>query len=232
MTNSKMKPLTMNQETNATATPQSNQADKAARERFLCSVPASAGIVALSLLVLLTITPRVTAQDPPARMLAVAWNDLNGGSGHVDLMNPEAPWDFAGSPLETGRFAVMRIRGDRIYVVCPEQDAIKTITREPWAIERTYNLATGTAPVDIAVADGDTAYVTGRNATHLLRLDLSSGTVTEVIDLSPFADSDGVPDLGDMAVFEGRLFLQIRRLNEHAPLGQVTPAYLAVMDLA
>lgn len=184
-----------------------------------------------SLLVSLALVCPVVAQDLP-RVLAVAWNDLKGDSGHVDLMNLESPRDFTGSPLETGRFAVLRIKGNRIFAVCPEEDTIKSITREPWAIDRTYNLASGTSPVDIAVVDSNRAYVTGRNATHLLRLDLNSGATAESVDLSPFADSDGIPDLGDMVIFEGRLFVQIRRLNELAPRRQVAPPYLAVIDLA
>ena len=161
----------------------------------------------------------------------MAWNDLEGGTGHVDLMNLESPWGFSGKPLETGRFAVLRINGNHIYAVCPQDNAIKRMTREPWAIDRTYNLAIETKPVDIAVVDSNRAYLTGRSATHLLRLDLSTGALTETVDLSAFADADGTPDLGDMVIFEGRLFVQIRRLNELAPGGQVAPPYLAVIDL-
>ena len=80
-----------------------------------------------SVLVSLSLASSVIGQDPPPKMLAVAWNDLKGGSGHVDLMNTVSPWDFTGNPLETGRFAVLRIKGNRIYAVCPEEDIIRIL---------------------------------------------------------------------------------------------------------
>ena len=146
-------------------------------------------------------------------------------------MNPEAPWDFAGQPLETGRHAVLRVSGERLYAVCPEQNAIKVILLKPWSLERTYNLPEGTVPVDIAVANSQTAYVTARSATHVLRLDLDTGAVEEAVDLSMFADPDRIPDLGDMVMHEGRLFVQIRRLNLDDFRGYTPPSYLAVIDL-
>lgn len=170
--------------------------------------------------------------EPPPRWLAVNWNDLSGKSGHVDLMNPEAPWGFAGQPLETGRFAVLRASGEHLYAVCPEQNAIKAIRLDPWNLERTYHLPDGSVPVDIAVADSRTAYVSARTATHLLRLDLETGAFEEAVDLSMFADPDRIPDLGDMVMHEGRLFVQIRRLNLEDFRGYTPPAYLAVIDLA
>ncbi len=87
----------------------------------------------------------------------------------------------------------------------------------------------GGRPIDLAVANADTAYITRDASSKLLKLDFSDGSTQEVVDLSIFADADGNPDLGWMAVHEDRLFVQIRRVN----LGAfVPPAYIAVIDLA
>jgi hypothetical protein len=52
------------------------------------------------------------------------------------------------------------------------------------------------------------------------------------VDLSIFADDDGVPDMGTMTVHEGRLFVQLLRIDLDSPSGFVPPAYLAVVDIA
>jgi hypothetical protein len=52
------------------------------------------------------------------------------------------------------------------------------------------------------------------------------------VDLGSFADADGNPDLGTMAMYGGRLFVQVRRLNSEAPAGMQGPFYLAVVDPA
>jgi hypothetical protein len=96
---------------------------------------------------------------------------------------------------------------------------------------RVFELGAESEPEDIAVASPTAAWITLRRATSLLRLDLRTGATAEVVDLSPFADGDGIPDLGAMIVHEGRLFVQIRRMNEDAPGGLAPPGYLAVVDL-
>ena len=111
-------------------------------------------------------------------------------------------------------------------------DTITVATRDTWSIERTYFLAAGTAPLDIAVVSPVTAYFTARDGTQLMRLDLPSGEVTPAADLSVFADADGIPDLGMMAVHEGQFFVQIRRVNFELPGACEPPAYLAVVDAA
>jgi hypothetical protein len=54
--------------------------------------------------------------------------------------------------------------------------------------------------------------------------------MTEVLDLSFLADDDGIPDMGMMAVRAGKLFIQIRRIDEQGHFSP--PAFLAVMDIA
>ncbi len=56
--------------------------------------------------------------------------------------------------------------------------------------------------------------------------------MTEVVDLGVFADADGVPDMGMMAMHNGRLLVQIRRLANGDPFSFVPPALIAVVDVA
>ncbi|HEY5657945.1 MAG TPA: hypothetical protein VIY27_09165, partial [Myxococcota bacterium] len=117
----------------------------------------------------------------------------------------------------------------RVFAVSSLEDQIAVISANSWTLERLVQFEEGAQPVDIAVADPDTAYVTRATTGALLRLDLRDGSFAEVLDLSVFADTDGNPDLGCMAIHEGRLFVQIRRKTSS---GFATPPYLAVVDLA
>lgn len=172
------------------------------------------------------------AGEPGGRGLAVAWNDGAKGPGMLRIMSTRPPWDFTTPPLEIGRDPVLRYANGRLYAVSEAEDTITVVDPDAWTIERVHLLAEGSEPADIAVANAGTAYITRRLATHLLRLDLSSGAFSEVVDLGVFADADGVPDLGMTAVHEGRLFVQIRRINPSAQEGFLRPAYLVVVDMA
>jgi len=170
------------------------------------------------------------ASGSSGRRLAVVWNDLSDGTGWVGLMDTAEPWDFTTPPLDVGANAIARFAQGVLYVVSRSEDTITAIDPVSWSILHVYTIGEGSEPLDIAVVDAQSAYVTRRLATHLLRLDLDTGATSEATDLSTFADSDGVPDMGMMAVHEGRLFVQIRRQDTEAG-SFVPPAYLAVVDI-
>lgn len=160
-----------------------------------------------------------------ARRLVVAWNDLVDGSGVLRAMSTRPPWTFETPALEIGPESVLRSAGGQVYVVSRSEGTVAVVAPDAWTTLQVYPLGEGSEPQDIAVVSPDRAYVTRRTATHLLRLELDTGACTDVVDLSLFADDDGVPDMGMMAVHEGRLFVQIRRVNLDAP-GGVRPATL------
>jgi len=170
--------------------------------------------------------------DEIARRLAVAWDDATTSSGVVRAMSTLAPWDYQTPPLAGGADSVVRSAAGRAYVVSRSAGTITAVDPDTWAVLQVYPLGAGSEPLDIAVVSAQRAYVSRAGATHLLRLDLLTGATAEVVDLSMFADADGVPDLSMMAVDQGRLLVQIRRVNSSAPGGFALPAYLAVVDIA
>jgi len=107
---------------------------------------------------------------------------------------------------------------------------VSVVDPRRWTSRQIAFLGANSEPEDIAVVNPQTAYVTRRMQTHLLRLNLTTGATKDVVDLSLFADSDGIPDLGTMAIHGERLFVQIRRLSADFP-GSVPPFYIAVVDL-
>jgi hypothetical protein len=170
------------------------------------------------------------AADAAAGQLAVAWSDETSAAS-VRALYTREPWPWRRTPLAAEGSLFLRHAWPRLYAVSRTSGTITSIDLRRWRSRRTFELGSSSEPEDVAVV-GRTMYVTRRRATRLLRLDLRTGTAQEAADFSAFADGDGIPDLGTMAVHEGRLFVQIRRANEDAPFGLEPPAYLAVVDVA
>jgi len=166
----------------------------------------------------------------PARaQVAVAWTD--GTSGFVGAMRTRAPFSARARVLEIGGDAVLgRAYRSQLFSLSRSTGRVVLFTTR-WRVRRTFELGAGAQFEDMVVAAPCKAYLTRRSATHLLRLDLCTGTTAEVVNLGAFADADGNPDLGAMIIDRGRLFVQIRRMNEDGPNGLAPPGYLAVVDL-
>lgn len=162
--------------------------------------------------------------------LAVAWNESFQGPGKLQLMSAFPPWQFVGPVRDIDSNATLRFANDVIYVVNPTSGTIDVFDPDGLTLAETYSLGKTCEPRDIAVVDANVAYVTCSNGTHLLRLSLTSGVVTESVDLSLFADPDGIPDLNMMILHEGRMFVQVQRT---CPGGAFTPPpMIAVVDVA
>ncbi len=166
----------------------------------------------------------------PEEKLLVAWTTTDN-TGRLGEMSVESPWQFDGPPLSIGGFATLRCANGDLFVLSQADGTVSLVDLSTQTVQPIASLGAG-EPMDIVVTDAGVAYVTNRSATHLQRLDLDSGTTTNVVDLSVFADDDGIPDLGMMAVHGGRVFVQIRRANADADFGFAVPPYLAVVDLA
>jgi hypothetical protein len=111
-------------------------------------------------------------------------------------------------------------------------DGTVTLFTSHGRVERRFELGADSQLEDMAAVGRCSAFITRRNATRLLHLDLCTGATRETVDFGAFADADGIPDLGTMALDRGRLFVQVRRYNEDAPARFAPPAYLAVVDVA
>lgn len=166
-----------------------------------------------------------------AAQLAVAWNDFSLGVGLVRIMRTLAPWEFRSPAIETGKDATLHYAFGRLYAVSRTDDTITVIARRGGRVRNVIALDERSEVEDIAVVSRRKAYVSRRNATHLLRLDPETGVMADAVDLSLFADADGRPELGAMIRDGDHLFVQIRRFNEDGHGGFAPPGYLAVVDL-
>lgn len=159
--------------------------------------------------------------------LAIAWDDPIGGAGYVGAVETSAPTVFAAPPLEVPGDGVLRGSAGRLFHVSRAGGVVSRIDPVAWTLERSYALPAGSEARDVALVGADTAYVSVRDASALLRLDLETGATTAAVDLAPLGVAPGVLTMETMLVDGGRLYVQLRR-----PLGSGQTSYVAVVDLA
>lgn len=193
-------------------------ADRAARNLLGAAVVVSASLSATTV-----------AGGSPSRVV-VAWTDQSN-QGHLRSFPAAAPWEFDTPELNVGAGATLRYAGGLLYVVSRTDATVAVVDPADWTVLQTQSVGSGREPVDIAIVAPDLAYVSCADETHLLRFNPITGETTPIVDLSGFADPDGVPDLGMMTVHENRLFLQIQR-RDSTNFGFVPPGMIAVVDLA
>jgi hypothetical protein len=124
-------------------------------------------------------------------------------------------------------FVVNRFLGDNIQRLDPAQ-----------GFRTRFQCSTGNAsnPHDVVVVAPDKAYVTRYDRPELWVVDPSVSNCdrfrTGGIDLSAFADGDGLPEMDQMAVVEGRLFVTVERLDRRRGFTATGPSLLVVIDVA
>jgi len=130
--------------------------------------------------------------------------------------------------------AVARFHGGLIYVVNRfGADNIQILDpANGFATVRQFSVENGADPHDIAVVSGTKAYVTRYNKTDLWIVDPSSGMHTGSIDLSTFADADGVPEMDRLAVSGDYLFVSIQRLDRNNHFTPAGASLVAVVSVA
>ncbi len=121
-------------------------------------------------------------------------------------------------------YVVNRFLGDSIQALDPGDD---------FATRWQCSTGAGSNPQDIVVL-GDKAYVTRYALPELLIVNPSpaadcSDFVLGSVDLSEFADDDGIPEMDQMALVNGLLYVSLQRLLNFAPARQ---GALAVIDTA
>lgn len=186
-------------------------------------------LIALGFLPVLALCPAVCADPPGASRRLAAAADVASGGGTMQGFAGAPPWSVQTPALAIDSRTVLRAAFGRIYAVSVNTGVIRVIDPDTWAVVRAFDLGLRAEPLDIAVVSPRIAYVTRRSATRLLRLDLLTGLTSDAADLSPFADTDGVPDMAMMAMDQGRIFVQIQRWSNDVYMF-IPPAYLAVVD--
>ncbi|MFH1278847.1 MAG: T9SS type A sorting domain-containing protein [Candidatus Eisenbacteria bacterium] len=154
-------------------------------------------------------------------------------SGQCGRMNMETPWNVETGLEPVGSDPAVRSWRNRIYVINRlYADAIQVI--DPASDYETvleFSVGAGSNPQDIAFATASKAYVTRYESVWLYEVDPGTGAIVDSVDLSSFADADGLPEMAQTALWGGRLFVQVQRIDRNT-WTPVSPAYLAVIDVA
>jgi len=185
--------------------------------------------LALSLLVLTLLAPRLAAADPTyAFATATDFQSPVGCASWVSIAPPRTAHpcveDVSSDPVARWAFGLIyvvnRFNADNIQILDPT-NSFHTV--------REFSVGNGTNPQDIAVVSPTKAYVSLYNAPYLLVVNPSTGALTDSIPLGRFAGSDGIPDAARMWSYGGgsRIFVALQRLQDFAP---TDTSLIAVID--
>jgi len=143
--------------------------------------------------------------------------DYHTGSYSLLEMEDVNAW-VSNSPIPVHSDSVARYNDGYIYLIQRfGSDSIMVLdikNRNFFSPVTEYSVGAGTNPQDIAFV-GNKAYVSRLQAKTLLVVEPLTGNKLKEIDLSQFADEDGIPEMSGMAVYKKRLFVALQMLNEN-----------------
>lgn len=117
-------------------------------------------------------------------------------------------------------FVVNRYLADNIQIVDPNSG---------FATTGQYSVGNGSNPHDIRLASAGKAYVSRYEWKTLFICDPYTGDSLGAVDLSPFADADGIPEMDRMEIVEGKVFVTLNSIDRNTWLPD-GPGKIAVID--
>jgi len=139
----------------------------------------------------------------------------------VNLLNVHA--DAVGKYHDGKVYIINRLGQDNI-IVLDENDLSMPLLQ--------FSIGNGANPHDIEIVSPDKAYVSLYATAELLIVNPQNGVELGRIDLSAFADADGLPEVSHIVRAGPRLYLSCQRLDRDNGWIPVEPSYLIVVDIA
>ncbi len=152
---------------------------------------------------------------------STAFLAANAAEAEVNLLGIHS--DAVGHYHDGRVYIVNRLGQDNILVL-DAMDLRTPLTQ--------FSVGNGTNPHDIEIVAPDKAYVTRYDAASLLIVNPQDGAELGEIDLSAFADADGLPEVSQIVRVGERLYLSCQRLDRNGGWGPADVSYLIVVDLA
>jgi DNA-binding beta-propeller fold protein YncE len=181
----------------------------------------------------LALACRSPARPGSGRALVVTTDFETGILATVGVRKPH-PVGHPASPIHSD--AVVRIQGERAFVVnrfLGDNLQVLDPTRG-FATVLQCSTGPGSNPHDVAVAGPHKAYVTRYDERELWIVDPDgpscAGFRLGAIDLSPWADADGLPEMDQMALVGDRLFVTLERLDRTRGFAPSGRSRIAVID--
>jgi hypothetical protein len=163
-------------------------------------------------------------------LFAVTTNGAN--AGNCASLELNSPWTATTNLEPTSARPSVRHFAGLHYVVngSPAHD-LQIIDPETFETIRKIQFASAPDPQDVLVLGDGTAYVSFFDSADLLRVDLATGATIDAVDLSSFADSDGLPEQSHMARDGNHAFVQLQRIDRSIDPGPQLDGLLAVIDI-
>jgi len=175
---------------------------------------------------LLSLLPAATTGAVASELFVVTTDYETGGFA---LIEGTCATTSAGTVFQD---AVARCFGDRVYVVERlNGDAVlvfhKGNFRSP-VIE--FSTGSGTNPHDVLLIGESKAYVTLYEKSHILIVNPQNGSRIGTIDLSLFADADGIPEMDRLVFCDGKVFVSLQLLDRDSTWKPTGLSRIAVID--
>ena len=145
-------------------------------------------------------TAFIIATDFQSGTLASIDTKTKNVSKELLLINPDSVVKSYGKYL----YVVQRFGGDSIIVVDP---------KNPGNVVKEYSTGNGSNPQDIEFKSSKKAYISLLGENNLLVVNPKTGKIKKKIDLSEFADEDGLVEMGEMVIVKNYLYVSLQRLT-------------------
>lgn len=175
----------------------------------------------------MTSDPDLALQTNLAVMTTTDYN--SGNLSSLDLQTHVATRDH----LTIHSDAVVRVYRDEVYVLNRlGQDNVIVLNSGDLKTPLTqYSTGNGSNPHDLAFVSEDKAYISRYERTQLLVVNPVTGDSLGAVDLSGFADADGLPEMSQLALYGNRLFVACQRLDRDNGYVPADVSIIAVIDV-
>jgi hypothetical protein len=179
--------------------------------------------------------PTCKAADRSTAVITTASCDFaTGGLAQLDLATTSIVEHRVGA-VEPD--AVVRVQNDRVFAINRFSGSSVQEVAQDGSLATLWrcSVGAGSNPHDVVLIDGDKAYVSRYDAVSISIVDPSVGPSCEdfvrgTIDLSAWADRDGVPEMDQMLRIGDLVYVALQRLDRDDFFRPGGPGVLVVID--
>jgi hypothetical protein len=148
----------------------------------------------------------------------------------VEIPPPRTPHIALGT-VSTDPVVHYDANEDMVFVVNRYlADNVQVVDTDPlFSTIMQYSVGNGSNPHDIRLASNQKAYISRYEWKTLLIVHPYTGDSLGIIDLSPLADADGIPEMDRMEIVDGKLFVTLNNIDRSTWLPD-GPGKIAVID--
>ena len=118
-------------------------------------------------------------------------------------------------------YVIQRLGADSIIVVNP---------KNPGHPINEYSTGNGSNPQDMEFKNSKKAYISLYEENKLLVIKPGTGNIKKKIDLSEFADGDGLVEMSEMVLVKNYLYVSLQRLNRDNFFSADNKSFVVVID--